>query len=94
MLAMRERQNAFHVDEALMRPCVADENVHVDEVFRRMANTSSHLKDDVDRELEMKKISKDEAVDDEDTKENILQVGELEKVKEATKMAIETLEQI
>ena len=54
----------------------------------------SDLKDDVDRELGMKKISKDEAVDDEDTKENILQVGELEKVKEGTKMAIETLKQI
>ena len=44
--------------------------------------------------VEMKKISKDEAVDDEDAKENVLQVNELEKVKEATKMAIETLKQI
>ena len=54
----------------------------------------SDLKDDVDREVEMKKISKDEAVDDEDAKENVLHVKELEKVKEATKMAIETLKQI
>ena len=41
VLAMRERQNAFHADEALMSPCVADENVHVHEIFGRMANTSS-----------------------------------------------------
>ena len=42
VLAMRERQNAFHADEALMRPCIADENVHAHEIFGRMANTSSH----------------------------------------------------
>ena len=32
MLAMRERQNAFHADEALRCGSVADENIHAHEM--------------------------------------------------------------
>ena len=54
----------------------------------------ANLKDDVDRELETKKITKDEAVEPSDVQETRLHIGELEKVKEATQRAIETLKEI